>query len=69
MDALANGVGTILLQEGEIPVDLTKNTMLKLHPIAYFSATFMPTQQNYDIYKRELLAIIKAFKHWRPYLA
>jgi len=63
MDALANGMGTILLQEGEIPVDLTKNTMPKLHPIAYFSATFMPTQRKYDIYERELLAIIKAFEH------
>lgn len=41
----ANGVGAILAQEGEIPADLEKSTMLRLHPVAYYSATFMPTQK------------------------
>ena len=27
----------------------------------------MPIEQNYDIYDKELLAIIDAFKHWRHY--
>jgi RNase H-like domain found in reverse transcriptase/Integrase zinc binding domain len=34
----------------------------------YYSATFTETECNYNIYKRELLAIIKAISHWRPYL-
>ncbi len=40
----------------------------KLHPITYYSATFTPTEQNYNIYERELLAIMKALTHWRHYL-
>ena len=68
-DASAYGVGAILSQEGEIPYDLTKTTQPKLHPIAYYSATFTPTQQKYDIYERELLAVLKALEHWRCYLA
>ena len=36
------------------------------HPIAYFSKSLLPAERNYDIYDRELLAIIyavKAFRH------
>ena len=39
-----------------------------LHPIAYYLATFTATKHNYDIYEQELLAIMKALAHWRPYL-
>ena len=39
-----------------------------LHPVAYYSATFTPTEWNYNIYKRELLAVMKALAHWRDYL-
>ena len=39
-----------------------------LHPCAYHSATFSPTEQNYDIYDRELLAVIQALKEWWHYL-
>jgi hypothetical protein len=67
-NALANGVGAILSQEGEIPFNSTKSTNPCLHPVAYYSATFTPIQKKYDIYERELLAIIKAFEHWRHYL-
>jgi len=45
-----------------------KETMPKLHPIAFYSATFTPTQQKYNIYKKELYTIIKSLEHWRPYL-
>ena len=61
-DASAIGVGAILSQEGENPHP--QNTKPKLHPVAYYSATFSPTEQNYDIYEHELLAIIKALRHW-----
>ena len=39
-----------------------------LHPCAYFSRTFTPTQRNYNIYDRELLAVILALEEWRQYL-
>ena len=66
-DTSAYGVGAILSHEGEInPQKPTKKP--KLHPIAYNSATFTTTGRGYDIYERELLAIIKAIRHWRPYL-
>ena len=58
-DASALGIGAVLLQQGD-----TK----KLQPVEFFSATFTPTERNYDIYERELLAIMKALAHWRPYL-
>jgi len=69
-DASAYGVGAILLQEGETnTLHLeTPHKKLKLHPVAYYSATFTETERNYNIYDRELLAIMKAITHWRPYL-
>jgi len=69
-DTSAYGVGTILLQEGEnnlLHVE-TPHKKPKLHPVAYYSATFTKTECNYDIYDRELLAIMKAITHWQPYL-
>ena len=67
-DASAYSVGTILLQEGETTPSLATHKKLVLHPIAYFSATFTPTECNYNINERELLAMMKALAHWRPYL-
>jgi len=34
----------------------------------YYSTMFTETEHNYNIYNRELLAIMKAITHWRPYL-
>ena len=71
VDASAYGVGAILSQEGD-PTTLTpslkQQTKPALHPVAYYSATFTATKQNYNIYERELLAIMKALAHWRLYL-
>lgn len=39
-----------------------------LHPVAYFSAKHSPAECNYEIYDKELLAIVKAFEEWRPEL-
>ena len=70
VDASAYGVGTVLSQEGEITTpSLEKWWKPALHPIAFYSATFTPTERNYDIYNRELLAVMKALYHWRSYLA
>ena len=65
-DTSAYSVGAILLQEGEINPHTQKPTQ---QLIAYYSAMFTPTERNYNIYKQELLAVIKALVHWRPHLA
>ena len=38
------------------------------HPCAFISKTFSPAQRNYEIYDRELLAIIRALEEWRHYI-
>lgn len=40
----------------------------RLHPIAFYSRTLLPAEMNYQIYDKELLAIVEAFKQWRHYL-
>ncbi len=67
-NALAYSVGTILSQEGKTSTSLAKCQKPILHPIAYYSAMFTPTERNYDIYERELLAMMKSLAHWWPYL-
>jgi transposase InsO family protein len=37
-----------------------------LHPVAYFSRKMSPAECNYEIYDKELLAIIRCFEEWRP---
>jgi len=39
-----------------------------LHPMAYYSKNLSPAECNYEIYDKKLLAIIRAFEHWRPEL-
>ena len=38
------------------------------HPVAFYSKKQSPTECNYEIYDKELLAIVCAFKEWRPHL-
>ena len=38
------------------------------HPVAYLSEGMTETERNYEIYDRELLAIIRALEAWRHYL-
>jgi len=52
-------LGAVLLQ---------KKDNDKRHPVGYYSATLNEVECNYDIYDLELLAIVKALKHWRPLL-
>ena len=40
----------------------------KWRPIAYRSQALSPTERNYEIYDRELLAIVEALRDWRQYL-
>jgi len=37
-----------------------------LHLVAYFSKRHPPSECHYDIYDKELMAIIKALEEWRP---
>ena len=39
-----------------------------LHPCAYRSSKMSSTEQNYNIYDKELLSIVHAFQDWRVYL-
>lgn len=39
------------------------------HPVAFFSSKHTPAESNYDIYDKELLAIVKALEEWRPELS
>ncbi len=59
VDASAIAIGAVLNQEGEDG---------KKHPVAYYSESFSATERNYDVYDRELLAIVKALQQWRTYL-
>lgn len=53
-DASDVAVGAVLMQDG--------------HPVAYLSKSLNAAQRNYHTTDRELLAIVTACKHWRPYL-
>src|SRR5215475_420824 len=37
-------------------------------PIAFFSRKFSPTEINYSVYDKELLAIVTACKEWRHFI-
>ena len=51
--------GTILLQE---------QADGKWRPVAFLSKTLNETERNYQIYDKELLAIMLALSEWRHYL-
>ena len=58
-DASAYALGAVLQQGGEKG---------KLHPVAFLSQTLDATQRNWDIYDKELFAVVHALETWRPYL-
>jgi len=39
-----------------------------LHPVAFFSKKHSPAECNYEIYDKELMAIVRAFEDWREEL-
>lgn len=39
-----------------------------LHPVAFYSKNLLPAECNYEIYDKELLAIIRCLENWRPEL-
>ena len=60
VNASGFAVGAVLLQ---------KKNDGKRHPVGYYSTTLNAAERNYNIYDLELLAIVKALKHWQPLLA
>jgi len=56
MDTSEHATRGVLLQEQ------------KWKPIAFLSRTMQPVERNYEIYDKELLAIVKALTKWRQYL-
>jgi hypothetical protein len=60
------GMEAVLSQEGGsdmLTMTLKQQKKLVLHIIAYYSATFTPTQRNYDVYDQEPLVIMMALNH------
>jgi hypothetical protein len=39
-----------------------------LHPVAFYSRKFNPAELNYEIYDKEMLAIVDCLTTWRHYL-
>ena len=64
-DASAYSMGAVLLQEGEINPHTQKPMLC---PVAYYSATFTPTQHNYNIYEWEFLGVYMPLMKYRPHL-
>lgn len=52
-DASASGFGTVLHQDGG--------------PIAFYSRAVAPQHAKLAAYERELIGLVKAVRHWRPY--
>ena len=44
------------------------NEQGKQQPTAFYSRKLSPAELNYEIYDKELLAIVEAFREWRVYL-
>lgn len=59
VDASGYATGAVLSQEGDDG---------KFHPIAYHSELMNDAERNYEIYDKEMLAIIRALQAWRHYL-
>ena len=58
MDALGHIIGEVLSQEQD----------RKWKPIAFLLRLMQPTERNYEIYNKELLAIVEALAKWQQYL-
>jgi len=58
-DASNYAMGAILEQD---------DALGRSHPVAYYSKSLQPAEQNYEIHDKELLAIVQALKHFCHYL-
>jgi hypothetical protein len=53
-DTSTYGFGAVLVQDG--------------HPIAFYSKSVAPRHRSLAAYERELISLVQAVWHWRPYL-
>jgi hypothetical protein len=53
-DASTHGFGAVLIQEG--------------HPVAFFNRPVAPRHRALAAYEQELIGLVHAVRHWRPYL-
>ncbi|XP_073408526.1 uncharacterized protein [Dendrobates tinctorius] len=60
VDASEIGAGAVLSQKDPVTS--------KMNPCAFFSRKFSPSERNYDVGNRELLAMTWAFEEWRHWL-
>ena len=44
-----------------------KSLNKKFHPVAFYSQKLTPAEMNYEIYNKELIVMIKAFRKWYHY--
>ena len=58
-DASLYATGAILLQQ---------DTNGDWHPVTYCSQSMNPMERNYQVYDRELMAIIRSLREWRCYI-
>ena len=61
----------LLKRDGKFRVEidtLSQEQEEKWKPIAFLSKTMQPAERNYEIYDKELLAIVEALTKWRQYL-
>jgi len=58
VDALGHAIGGVLSQEQES----------KWKPVTFLLRTMSPVERNYEIYDKELLAIVEALDKWQQYL-
>ncbi len=54
--------------EGAVSAVLSQKQNRKWHPVAFMSKSLSATERNYEIYDKELLAIMLALDEWRHYL-
>src|SRR3954471_10521343 len=54
--------------EGALGAILSQKQEDKWRPVAFLSKVLNPTECNYKIYDKELLAILTTFDEWQQYL-
>ncbi len=54
--------------KGAVSMVLSQKQNGKWHPVAFMSKSLSATERNYEIYDKELLAIMLALDEWRHYL-
>ena len=59
VDASGYATGGVLLQQLDDK---------RWHPIAFRSESMVPAERNYEVYDKEMLAVIRALEDWRHYL-